>query len=256
MQEKLESFLLQIPDFGQQSPPDLIDYFVYFLTVIEKRKYVRPTDVEDCFDSTRLKKYSNIPAYLSNNAKSLKKKKPKFIKTKDGYQLERNHQLNIQKHLHAGPAKVETSHLLRGLLSNLTDKKEQTFLQEVIDCYEIGARRAAIVMAWILAVYHLYKYIFKHELGAFNSALASRKDKSLKIRSIAKMDDFSEIPDKKFIEIARSAKVISNDVQKILDVKLGIRNSCGHPSGITVPEIKATDFIIDLADNVITKFSV
>jgi hypothetical protein len=88
----------------------------------------------------------------------------------------------------------------------------------------------------------------------FNNALSKRKDKSIKIKSITKIDDFSEIPEKIFIDIARSAKIISNDVRKILDVKLGIRNSCGHPSGITISEVKATDFIQDLVENVVIKF--
>lgn len=254
MQEKLELFLLQILDFGQQSSGSLIDYFVYFLTIIEKRESIRPVDVESCFELAHLTPYSNVSAYLSRNAKSTRNKTPKFIKSRGGYQLERSRQLQIQKDIHSGPAKLETSHLLRSLLPKLNNKREQSFLQEAIDCYEIGARRAAIVMTWILAICHLYEYIFKHELAAFNNALANRKDKSLKIKSIAKCDNFSEIPEKKFIEIARSAKIISNDVRKILDVKLGIRNSCGHPSGITVSEVKATDFIIDLVDNVITKF--
>jgi hypothetical protein len=60
----------------------------------------------------------------------------------------------------------------------------------------------------------------------------------------------------KLIEIARGSKIISNDVRKILDTKLGIRNSSAHPTSISISEVKATDFIIDLVDNVITKYEV
>lgn len=256
MNEKLESFLLQVPDVGNQSPANLIDYFVYYLTVIENNNAVQSADVEACFNLSRLKKYSNIPAYLSRNSKAKRGKKPKYIKTRDGYQLERSHQLEIQKSLHTGPARIETSHLLRGLLSKLKDKKEQSFLQEAIDCYEIGARRAAIVLVWILTIYHLYDYVFKHELASFNSALAKDKDKRIKMAKVTRVDDFSEMPESKFIDIARSAKIISNDVRKILNAKLGIRNSSAHPSTITVSEVKTTDFIIDLVENVITKYKI
>ena len=256
MNEKLEAYLLQIPDYSALPPSILIEYFVYFLTVLEEKESIQATDIEACFNLTRLKKYSNISAYLSSNSKNKKGSKPKFIKTKSGYQLERSHQLQIQKSLHSGPAKVETSHLLRGLLSKLTEKKEQIFLQEAIDCYEIGARRATIVLVWILAVCHLHEYIFKNELSSFNSVLSKNTDKRIKITKITKVDDFSEIPEGKFIEFTRSAKIITNDVRKILDIKLGIRNSSAHPSAISISDVKTTDFIIDLVDNVILKYKI
>lgn len=256
MYEKIESFILQIPDLENQSPANLIDYFVYYLTIIENRNEVQASDIEICFNLSRLKKYSNISSYLLQNSKAKRGKKSKYIKTQYGYQLERSHQLDIQKVLHTGPAKIETSHLLRGLLSKLTNKKEQSFLQEAIDCYEIGARRAAIVLVWLLTIYHLYEYVFKKELSSFNSALSKDKDKRIKVVRIIKMDDFTDIPEGKFIEIARSAKIISNDVHKILDTKLGIRNSYAHPSTVTISEVKTTDFIIDLVENVIMKFEI
>lgn len=256
MHEKLESFLLQVPDLENQSPANLVDYFVYYLTVIENGNGVQASNLEECFNLSRLKKYSNISSYLSRNSLAKRGKTPKFIKNQDGYQLERSHQLDIQKSLHTSPAKIETSHLLRGLLSKLKDKKEQSFLQEAIDCYEIRAMRASIVLVWILTIYHLYEYIFKHKLVSFNSALAKDKDKRLKVARVTIVDDFTDIPEGKFIEIARSAKIISNDVRKILDTKLGVRNSCAHPSAITVSEVKTTDFIIDLVENVITKYQI
>lgn len=256
MNEQLEGFLLQVPELDSRKPSELIDYFVYFLTVIGGQEFAKAVDVDKCFDLARLPRYSNSSAYLLSNSTSKNRRNPKFIRTAKGYQLERNKQLELQKSLHEGPAKVETSHLLRGLVSKVKSSQEKTFLQEAIDCYEIGARRAAIVMVWILTVYHLYQYIFNHELKRFNAALAKRKDKWIKIKTVSKIDDFAEIPESKFIEIARSASVISNDVRKILDVKLGIRNSCGHPSGVSVSDVKATDFIMDLIENVIVKFEV
>ena len=256
MLDKLEGFLLQIPDIENQASSNLIDYFVYFLTVLEKKENVQPSDIEACFDLARLKKYSNTSSYLSRNSTAKKGKQPKFIKSKYGYILERNTQLQIQKILHTGPSRVETSHLLRSLLPNLASKKEQAFLQEAIDCYEISAKRAAIVLVWILSLHHLYTYIFQNELSAFNSILSKNTDKRIKISKITKLDDFSEIPEGKFIELCKSAKIISNDVRKILDTKLGIRNTSSHPSGVTLSEVKATDFIIDLVENVILKYKI
>lgn len=256
MNDKLETFVFQIPKLEEQAPAFLIDYFVYYFTIIEGYECVQASDINNCFDQLRLKKYSNTSSYLARNLKASRGKKPKFIKSKKGYQLERTHQLDIQKTLHSGPAKIETSHLLRKLLIKLPEKNEQLFLQEAIDCYEIGARRAAIVMVWILTIFHLYKYIFNKELSAFNSVLLKNTDKRVKIKKIINVDDFSEIPEVKFIEFARSAKIISNDVRKILDTKLGVRNTSAHPSAVTISEVKATDFIIDLVNNVILKYKI
>ncbi len=254
MKDKLEAFISEIPNFEKQTAAKLIDYFIYYLIAVEHFNEVRPRDIEECFAIVRVKKYSNIPRYLSESSKQKRGGKSTLIKTKDGYQLERTYQLDLQKTLISGPAKIETTRLLKNLPMELTNEKELDFLREVIDCYEIGCRRAAIVMVWILTMYHLYEYIFQKEIISFNSALQKNTDKRIKISKITKIDEFSEIPEEKFIELARAANIISKDVRKILDTKLGIRNSSAHPSAIKISEVKATDFIIDLVDNVILKY--
>lgn len=254
MKEQLEAFALQIPEIQSKSAADLISYFVYFLTVVQGEELATPAGVARCFEILRIPAYSNISSYLSKH--SARGKAQKFLKQKAGYQLSRGTQLGIQETLHTGPAKLETSLLLRALLPKISDTSERSFLLEAIDCYEIGARRAAIVMSWLLALHHLQEHVFKHELSAFNVVLGKNTDKRIKISQVTKRDDFGEIPEGKFIEFARSANIISNDVRKILDVKLGIRNSTAHPAVVTVSQVKATDFIIDLVENVVLKYAV
>ncbi len=256
MREELNAFLTQIPDWQHTSAGELVPFFVYFLTVVREQEAASVAQVGECFDLVRLKKYSNIPAYLTRNSTRKKGKHPVFIKTSSGYQLERVHEEELRKTLQSGPARTEATHALNDLLAQLVDQDEKTFLQEAIGCYAIDALRAAIVMVWILTVHHLYKYILKHKLPAFNIALAKVKDKRVKIQKVTCVDDFSEIPESIFIQVSRSAKVISNDVRKILDVKLGIRNSYAHPSAVIISQVKTTDFIIDLTQNVIVKYKV
>ncbi len=256
MNKNLEVFLVQIPNLEDHKPAGLIDYFAYFLIVFEKREEVNSRDIEKCFADTRRAKYSNIPTYLSKNARSKKGNKAKFIKIKNGYILERHFQLELQKTLLSEPAKIETTILLRDLLIKINNDKERDFLQEAIDCYEIGARRAAITLVWILTIYHLCEFIHKRELADFNTALGKNTDKRIKISAITKFDDFSEIPENKLIEFARSANIITNDVRKILESKLGTRNTSAHPSSVKISEVKATDFISDLVENVILKYTV
>lgn len=249
---RLETFALSIPDLATRSAAELIDFFVYYLTVIENSPAARATEVTRCFSELRIAPYSNVSAYLNNNSNA--KKGKKFIKSAAGYVLNRNSQLDIQKVIHTGPARIETSLLLRKLLPNIKSFQEQSFLQEAIDCYEIGARRSAIVMTWLLTIDHLCKYVFEKKLSEFNSALASNNDKRVRIAAIRAEDDFSEIPEGKLIELLRQAGIISNDVRKILETKLGIRNSAAHPAAITISEVKSTEFIIDLVENIITKY--
>ena len=254
MREQLDAFLVQVPDLVSKTPAGLIEVFVYFLTVIKGQGVCTPSEVEKCFEVSQSQPYSNVPAYLSTNSVVKKGKKPIFVRSAKGYQLERTRQLQLQKTLHTGPARVETSHLLRGLVAKLGTQEQKDFLQEAIDCYEIGAKRAAIVMVWILTMHHLFRHIFKRGLAAFNAALAKVKDRRVKVAVVTKLDDFSDIPEGIFIELTRAAGIISNDVRKILDTKLGIRNTSAHPSGVKISEVKATDFIIDLVENVILKY--
>jgi hypothetical protein len=254
MKEQLDAFLVQVPDLASKTPASLIEVFVYFLTVIQGQNACAPSEVEECFRVSRLPRYSNVPAYLSNNSVAKKGKKPVFVRSGARYELERNRQLQLEKTLQTGPARVETSHLLRGLVAKLSTQEERDFLQEAIDCYEIGAKRAAIVMVWILTMHHLFRHIFAHGLAAFNAELAKVKDKRVKVSVVTKLDDFSDIPEGIFIELTRAAGIISNDVRKILDTKLGIRNTSAHPSGVKISEVKATEFITDLVENVILKY--
>lgn len=152
------------------------------------------------------------------------------------------------------PFQQEGSAALRRLVGRVATTEERDFLDEAIKCYEVQAYRAAMVMVWILALDHLQEFILRHHLGSFNIELAKVKDKRVKVSTINSKDDFGDIPENKFIEVARAASIISNDVRKILDGKLGIRNSYAHPSNISLSPAKAADFIADLTDNVVLKY--
>lgn len=255
MQNDLEIFIKQIPNLEDKNPSELIDYFVYYLTIVNKQDGATASDIENCFNICHLQKYSNISTYLNRGlTKSRKGGSAKYIRKPKGFRLERKTETSLKTTLANSPARIETSHLMRDLLTKLTSEDESTFLQEAIDCYEIGARRAAIVMTWLLTVSHLNHYVFENELTDFNTALSKNTDKRVKITKVSKIDNFAEIPEGKLIEFLRSAKIISNDVRKILDTKLGIRNSTAHPSSVKLSEVKTTDFIIDLVENVILKY--
>lgn len=256
MEDRLESFVHQIPQLSERKASELIDYFVYFLTVDEGRDGATAAAIDECFDLCRLQKYSNTSAHLSRHAKRVRGKTSRYVRQAKGVRLERSTELDVQSTLNRGLARVEASNLLRALLPKVGSAQEKAFLEEAIDCYEVGARRAAVVMTWLLTVHHMFEFVLRHHLSAFNGVLAKNTDKRVGVASVARIDDFSEIPEGKFIEFLRSARIVSNDVRKILDTKLGIRNSAAHPSSVTLSEVKTTDFVIDLVENVLLKYIV
>ena len=54
---------------------------------------------------------------------------------------------------------------------------------------------------------------------------------------------YPEYKESDFIEICRGSKVITNDVRKIIEDVLDLRNTCAHPNTIIIPESKAISII-------------
>jgi len=76
VKEKLEAYLLKVPEYQDMASSTLIDYFTYFLTVLDDHNAVQASDIDACLSLTRLDKYSNISSYLSRNSKKVGGKKP------------------------------------------------------------------------------------------------------------------------------------------------------------------------------------
>ncbi len=148
-----------------------------------------------------------------------------------------------------GPALVS----LEKLVGRLQDDAERRFLAEAVACVQVGAKRAAVVMVWLLAVDHMQRYVLAHKLTEFNQALGRRPDH--KGITISTIDDFGEIRDERtLIEVLRSAGIITKDIRRILDEKLGFRNTCAHPANIEIPDAKVVAAVEDLAENVVLKY--
>lgn len=252
--EELEAFALTTDGLFALNPTEQIDYFVYYLTIIKGSSTTQATIIRECFLLLDLSPYSNISRYLNNNLKPKGKNPPKFLRIKNGFQLHRQRKTEIEATLNTKPLRNKAKSELKSLLTHIVNPIENEFLKEAIDCFEIGAYRASIVMVWNLTVDHLYEFVMMYELSNFNVSLSKNTDRRIKITAVTKKDDFSEIPEGKFVEFCRSANIITSDVRRILDTKLGIRNSYAHPSSLKITESKAVEFIEDLVNNVILKF--
>jgi hypothetical protein len=246
-------FFNGIKDARSLKAADLVGYFAYFL-IVEKGEAVAATSaIDDCFRACDLSPPKNTSAYLS---KSLSGKNAKFVKVPGGYRLQRVYRNEIAANLGTSASILQTSSELRKLESKLPSGTEKGFLKELIDCFEIGANRAAIVMCWILVLDHLYEYVLRDHVAAFNAVLGKNTDKRVRVTIVQNRDDFGDIPESKFIEFLRSAGIISNDIRKILDEKLGIRNTSAHPSAVSIKPSKVVEFVDDLVENIILKYRI
>ena len=248
----IKEFADQFEDFSAWDGRKQVDYLAYFLIALVGQPSFSAREMAEAFDILSMKPYSRIAPYLSEHAN--KGKGGKYIKVGKEYGLERSIQEQIRKLVEDEPKKIRVSQQLSDLMGKVTDPQEQSFLKEAKDCYRVAAFRATIILIWILVIHHLERFILgdKNALEEFNRALAKNPDK--KVRVISKHEDFSELSEVRLIELMRAAGLISNDVRKLLDEKLGTRNSAAHPSALIFDGHKATEFSSDLIQNVLLKF--
>jgi hypothetical protein len=248
----LEEYIATVADFDEYTASEKIDYFAYYLMIVESVDVFSPIQIKKCFEKIHSRPYSNISDYLIR--KSSGKGAP-FIKSKAGYRLERSRLREIEKELGVAPHVSAASSSLRGHVRQGMSGTAEAFIVEAISCYEHKLYRSAIIMTWLFAMDSIFEYILSKKASEFNAAYQadSSNKKGLQISS---KDDFAELKESKLIEICRSANIITNDVRKILDTKLGIRNTCAHPSAVKILDVKCADFITDLLDNVIAKYVV
>jgi hypothetical protein len=251
MVKSLDEFILKVTDFQSLKNSEMIDYFSYFLVKFKALETFKPKEVSECFAELSIPPYSNISKYLSDN--SIKRKgQQKFIKNNKNstYKLSRQTLEELEKNINIDTPVAIVNNTMRSLLNQLQQPSEKEYLEEAIRTFEVKAFRASIIMVWLLTIDHLFEYILANKLTDFISALRRANINKL----IHSKDDFGDIKESQFIEVCRSAGIISNDVRKILDAKLGIRNSFAHPSTITLPKSKALEFIEDLVENIILKY--
>lgn len=246
MQVMLSKYIDKVDGFDSLSYTEQVKYLGYFFVKSYNDPIFTPKNIKDFFDLAHLPQPKNVADICSNLAG-----KKVFLPTKYGYKFHRSVFQQLEDEFSTEKPKKKISKKLRDLIPKISKDVNRNFLSEAIDCYEINAYRSAIVMTWLLVIDNIYEYILTNKLNDFNSAIATQ---NLKIKKVSIKEDFNELKESKFIEICRSANVISNDLRKILDEKLGIRNTCAHPNNIVISESKATSFIEDLIENVMLRF--
>ena len=142
--ETLESFVDRFPNFLKLNSSEQIDYFVYYILIIQKQEGVKAKEVESCFRSLHIPPYSNVNAYLGRFSK--RNKSQKFIKNGASYLLERNRKLDIDLEIGKVQTPKPTNDLFPiSLLENTRGYLEKIAAQACI-CYDLGLYDASLVM--------------------------------------------------------------------------------------------------------------
>jgi len=246
----LSAFLLSLPNLKDLSARSRILLVAYHLLQTGRTNFTT-NELSQAFTASGVP----LPTQLGRRLSVLSRGKtaPVIKYGPRAYALSVFGHVELQDYLGTLQRAAAGQSALTALVGKISGDAEQRFLAEAIACVEVKARRAAVVMVWAMTIDHLERYVLSHKLGEFNTAWARRPDN--RSRQIAVQDDFLNIRDEStFIEILRSANVITNDVRKILDEKLGFRNTCAHPNDIVVPESKVLAAVEDLVYNVVLKY--
>lgn len=162
----LDQFIGKIKDFEILSASLKIDYFMYYLTIVNKAEGARPKDIELCFDQLKIRKYSNTSSYLRNNSKKIKGKSPKFIFHNGLYHLERQNKIQIDSII-GTPQKIDptNNYFPLELFANTRGYLESIAIQTAA-CYDNGLFDACSVMTRKLLEVLIIEAFERHNIAS------------------------------------------------------------------------------------------
>lgn len=247
----IHDYIASIEDFYNADTIEQTDYIAFYLVHYKRADSFISKDILAVCNEINLQPHGRLAQYLSEQAK-LKVAGKKYIKLAKGYQLHAPYRNLLNQQIAKTPVLVSLDVELERQIAAVGDIYERELLEEAARCYKVKAYRAAVVMIWAVVMSHMYAYVFASHLADFNLAISRDSDKRLKL--IKRIEDFGEMKETKFIALLRSSGIITNDVRKILDEKLGTRNSAAHPSKTHLKESKAIEFGHDLLDNIVLNY--
>lgn len=242
-------FVQQIPDFSTENHPEKIKAFGWFLHTHARRDRFTAVDVRRCYDVAHFDPPADMNRFL---ASLTEKRPPELLKDAQGYRLAQHVREKLNATLGKADVILAVEKVLTDLLDQLGDPGERVFYHETITCYQHGAFRAAIVMAWNLAYDHVARWVLADpaRLAVFNAGIAKRNPRKAHVQ-IATRADFEELKEDETVEIVGGLPGVTGSMKRILKEKLGRRNTYAHPSTATVARPQVDDMITELVNNIV-----
>lgn len=226
---------------------DQILVFGYYLQKKEKFQNFQHNDIENCFSLVDFQQPTNINSRLRGL-----KNKQMLVENNGGYRVERTKTKTIEIDILGKPKLKAISSNLESL-PKLLKEPEKQYVAEAVGCLKIDAYHAALILMWTITLSHLRNYVLAYKLNEFNIALSNNPKYVKKNLIIIKYDDFEDIGDFDFLSLLRDSGIVSKNQFKLLNEKLGIRNTYAHPVTLTLTDSKTISFIEDLINDIITK---
>ena len=224
--ETSDAFVASIDGFDKLPAAIQSDLLAFYLLTRGGATFVSSATIASLRTALRLTAHNRLPAYLSEQTRKRGKRKPQYVKTKEGYVLERGYAAQLEQTYLGRPATRQLATSLRGTLAAINDPAINSYLEEAVAAFEHDHRRAALILTWCVAYGLVRDWIFRNHLAALNAAMATWKNPV----SITKLDDFQELTEATVLDTARKASLISKEQNKTLRQLLDQRNSFAHPT--------------------------
>lgn len=254
-EDDLKPFIAGVGGFADMGHADKVRLFAWLQYSLRKKEPFFTKDI-NWFYETLDYKPGNTSQYLINmaNAGEL------LGNATNGYRCEGKFKTKYDGLYKEHDVTIQVRQMVKDLVNVIPDIKEKDIFDEAMICLRNNAGRAAEIMVWNIAMYHLYQFILMHHLNDFNNRIPIRYPKKWKpadMPLIKKYDDFGdEMSEREVLEVASSASIINGDVFKVYKNRLDQRNSAAHPSTLRVTQVQAEGFIDDLIRNAVLQLKI
>lgn len=132
---------------------------------------------------------------------------------------------------------------LRALVAHVTDADVKDYLEEAINCFQVGALRAGIVFVWSAAIRKVQHEILALGETKVNAAIQKHVPKA---KHVSTIDHFAYVEDSITLLAAKDLGLYDKGETGTLKEALDLRNKCGHPGAYRPGIKKVGSFLEDL----------
>ncbi len=254
-EEDLKAFIAGVSGFSTKSHADRVRLFAWLQFSLRKKEPFFTKDINWFYEKLDYKP-GNSSQYLINMASA-----GELLGTATkGYRCEGRFKAKYDGLYKDHDVTINVRQMVKDLENVIPDIGEKDIFKEAVICLRHDAGRAAEIMVWSIAIYHLYQFVLKHHLNDFNNRMPVRYPKKWKVTDlpvIAKYADLSDnMSEREVLEVASSAGILNDDVFKVYKNRLDQRNSAAHPSTLRITQVQAEGFIDDLIRNAVLQLKI
>ena len=249
----LKAFIAGIDGFSDWGHADKIRMFAWLQHHLRKKSRFATGDISWCYSALSFKP-TNTTQYLIDM-----EGRGELLQDKNGYHCEGKFLAKYDQKYGTHSITLNIRQKVKDLINKVPDVAEKDFMVEAEICLRHDAGRATIIMVWNVAFYHLCQFIMKHHLAKFNAGFQTHYAnlwQNAKVKVMTTYDDFLTLKESVVIDICKRDQIITQTQSKILDKRLGERNTAAHPNSAKVGQLQAEAFIEDVVDNVVLTLKV